>query len=407
MIKVCLVRGKYLNNYEGQNYIFDQQEIKLTAVSSLKPINNNFPFPVKKFPSPSDIPYFKGGIKFLCNRLIGDQHLLMGLEKLKRDFDIFHTADSYYYYSYQLARLRKRNFIKKLIVTSWETKAFNNESVWQKKRIKYFTLKNTDHFICYTKKAKSTLMAEGVDSDKISTLRAGVDLTRFKLKVDKLAVSYKFGNKKNLTILFVGRLVEEKGILDLYEAYKEIKKSKIKNQNYNLKLKIVGDGYLKNRLKDLINNDDLEESITIEKKEYEEMPEVYREADILILPSKTTKTWEEQYGMVLVEAMAIGLPIVAYDSGAISEIVGNCALVVDENNIDKLTISIKHLIENKDLRSKLGKMGRARAEKEFDAKKTAKKISNIYKSVIRSKRIFSHFIILNESKNFGSNLNEK
>lgn len=399
MIKVCFVRGKFLNNFEGQNYLFNSpNKIQLTAVSSLFPIHRDFPFRVKKLISLADIPFMTKEIKYIGNRLIGDSQILFGLEDLTGKFEIYHTADPHYYYSYQLAKLREKNLIKKLIVTSWETIPFNNEAVERKRFIKYFTLKQADDYICYTQKAKKTLVLEGVNPIKISVVRLGVDLDRFTSEIDKNPRSRKFVKNRKITILFVGRLVEEKGILDLYEAFKNIKyqiakistkgrspsRRKNTNQKSNIEkiqLKIIGDGVLKSDLINLIRQDGLTNDIHIEKKTYGEMPKVYREADIFVLLSKRTKTWEEQYGMVLVEAMASGLPIIAYDTGAISEIVGNVGILIKEGDKKKLTTSIKHLIEVDELRVKLGKMGRQRAEKEFDAKKTARKILKIYENI--------------------------
>ncbi|OGK25248.1 hypothetical protein A3F58_01775 [Candidatus Roizmanbacteria bacterium RIFCSPHIGHO2_12_FULL_37_9b] len=383
MIKVCFIRGKYLNNFEGQNYLFNRKDIQFTAVSSLFPLHRRFPFPVQKLTSPVDLPFFNRGIKYLGNRILGDSHMLFGLDELSNKFDVFHTADPHYYYSYQLAKLRKKNLIKTLIATSWETIPFNNESIGKKKLIKHFSLKHIDYFICHTEKAKKTLIAEGVNGRKIELVRLGVDLTRFKPN---------FVNNKNITILFVGRLVEEKGILDLYEAYKNIKYqiSNLKSlprwqagKTKILKLRIVGDGPLRDYLLDHIELDKLIDNVTIEQKDYEEMPKVYEEADIFVLPSKRTNTWEEQYGMVLVEAMASGLPIIAYNTGVIPEIVGSAGVLIKEGDRKNLFTSIKHLINVGEHRDKLGKMGRKRAEKEFDAKKTANKIKDIYiKSLI-------------------------
>ena len=93
--------------------------------------------------------------------------------------------------------------------------------------------------------------------------------------------------KKNINILFVGRLVEEKGVLDLYRTYKDVK-SQMLNVKAKLKLKIVGHGELKPTLLRMIKDDGFENSVSIEQKSYEEMPEVYREADIFVLPSKKT-----------------------------------------------------------------------------------------------------------------------
>ena len=384
MFKVCFVRGKYLNNFEGQNYLFNPKYIQLTAVSSLFPLHRRFPFPVKRLPSLADFSFFSRGINYLGNRILGDSQILFGLEELASKFDIFHTADPHYYYSYQLALLRKKNLIKKLIMTSWETIHFNNESVKRKKQIKYFSLGQVDYFICHSEKAKNVLVSEGVDGRKINVIKLGVDLERFTSKIDKITRSLKFVNNKQLTILFVGRLVEEKGALDLYEAYKNLKsqipasragKTKI------LKLRIVGDGPLRDYLREQIELDKLIDEVTIEKKNYEEMPRVYREADIFVLPSKRAKTWEEQYGMALVEAMASGLPIVAHNSGAISEIIGDAGILVKEGDKKSLAKSIKDLIETRELRAKLGTMGRERSEKYFDAKKTAERIAEIYKTI--------------------------
>ena len=382
MIKVCFVRGKYLNNFEGQNYRF--KDISFTAISSLYPLNREFSFPVVKLPSLADLP--GRAIKYLANRILGDSQILFGLEKFAGKFDIFHTADPHYFYSYQLAKLRKKRLIKKLVVTSWETIPFNNETVSKKKFIKYFVIKNSDFFICYSQSAKSVLVSEGVNEKKIMIIRLGVDLNQFKPDPDKMTRSRHFVRKEEMVILFVGRLVKEKGVLDLYDAFRFLKSkmSSVKSDSKSLKLKIVGGGPLRNYLLTKIKSDKLANDVSIEKKEYGEIPKIYQQADLFVLPSKKTGTWEEQYGMVLVEAMASGLPIVAYDSGVISEIVGSAGILVKEGNKKNLLVSINRLIETQDLRDKLGKMGRERAEKYFDAKKTAKKISLLYKKIVNS-----------------------
>ncbi len=372
MINVALVRGKYLNNFEGQNYVFNRKKIRLTGIASFRPIHTTFPFPIKKFPSLNDLSdlgpeIWKNGLKFVANRILGDSQVLFGLENIASQFDVFHTADPHYYYSYQLAKLRKQNKIKYLICTSWETIPFNNETVSKKRQLKHFVLAQVDRFICYTKKAKQALIAEGVNETKIAVIRLGVDIKRFKIQSRNLKPTI-------ITILFVGRLVEEKGILDLYRCFREIGIGK---------LKIVGDGLLKKELIQKVKNDRLEHRVSIETKSYEQMPQVYQEADLLVFPSKRTKTWEEQYGMVLVEAMASGLPIIAYDTGAIREIVGDSVFLVKENDQKGLFTSMRSLIESGPLRLKLGTMGRMRVEKLFDCRRTAQEISQHYQSLIK------------------------
>ena len=388
MIKVALVRGKYLNNFEGQNYIFKDEEIELVGISSLRPIHTNFEFPVIKLPSFADITGMGRAVKIISNRAFGDSQVLFGLGKYASQFDIFHTADPHYYYSYQLAKLRSENKIKKLIVTSWETIPFNNESVPQKKKIKRFVQKHADLFLCYTERAKECLVKEGVDSSKIEVIKLGVDIQKFQYPISNIPFDNAQGkqspktNKKfpnETQILFVGRLVEEKGILDLYEAFRNLK-FKISNFKF-VKLTIIGDGPLNNHLQSKIKQDKLDRFVTIVQKRYEEMSKVYHEADMFILPSKRTKTWEEQYGMVLIEAMASGLPIIAYDTGVIKEVVGNAGIYIHEGDVNGLAFAIRKLTQDKTFARKLGTMGRVRAEKEYDCRITAKKIIKLYKKL--------------------------
>ncbi len=365
MTKVAWVRGAYLNNFEGQNYCFEKKSgVELTGFSSLRPIDEKLCFPVIKLPSITDVINNRVS-KYICNRLIGDTQILFGLEKYADKFDIFHTADPHYYYSYQLAKLRAQGKIKRLIVTSWETSPHNNESVMKKLEMKKYVIKMADLFLCYTNKAKESLITEGIVESKIRVVRLGVDLGKFRSKKVKVK---NLSQKSKVTLLFVGRLVDEKGVMDVIKTVNKIK-------SLNLNLKVVGNGPLERKLR--INN-----FVTIEKHSYSEMPDVYRSSDILVVPSKTTKTWEEQYGMVLVEAMASGLPIIAYNSGVISEIIGSSGILVEEGNINQLTNQILRLFEYSNNRIDLGLKARRRAEQFFDSRKTAQEIARMYREIV-------------------------
>lgn len=367
--KLALVRGCFLNQYETQNFRF--KRIDVTGFSSSKPHNEVDFFPVIKLPSLCDlqnISFLNRPIKFLANRVLGDSQFLLGLEKFAGKFDLWHSADPHYFYTYQLAKLRAKNKIKKLIITSWETIPFNNQGTRAKKKIKTFSLKKADFFLTYTQRAKKALVQEGVIDSKIKTINLGVDLDRFKPGLKR--------NDKEINLLFVGRLVEEKGVLDLYSAYKHI----IKTWSGKLKIKllIVGRGPLKKTLQKKINNDGFKNLVTVQEKNYQAIPLVYQQADIFIGPSKATSTWEEQYGMVFIEAMASGLPIVSYRTGAIPEVLGKAGILIEENNLIGLTKIIINLIRDQELRKKLGKISRERAERFFDAEKQAQKFEAFY-----------------------------
>ena len=111
-MKVALVRGGYLNNFEGQNYVKLGKSIKVTAISSLSSIHKNFKFPVIKLLSLYDF----GLPTWIANRTLGDRQVLFGLGNAVKNYDVVHTADPHYYYSYQLAKLRKKEIY---LHTSW------------------------------------------------------------------------------------------------------------------------------------------------------------------------------------------------------------------------------------------------------------------------------------------------
>ena len=365
-MKISFVRGAYLNNFEGQNY-----NLPIVGYSSLFPLDAQVPFPVVKLASIADlqrISYLEKPIKFLANRTLGDSQILFGLEKHIVDSDIVHIADPHYYYSYQAACLRSQGKVKKLVCTWWETIPFNNEGTAAKRRIKEYTMKHVDLYITYCEKAKLCLEKEGVSPKKIQVVSLGINLKQFR-PLPRVKSS-------DFVILFVGRLVEEKGVMDLYSAFKTL----IKSENNSL-LRIIGSGPLEGTLRAMMLHDGLQNRIIIEKKMYTEMPEVYQQADVLCVPSKTTKTWEEQYGMVFVEAMASGLPIVSYNTGAISEVVGEAGLLTHEGDVARLETLIIRIIRERELGVKLGTIGRERAEDKFDAEQTKNKIYNLYKTL--------------------------
>lgn len=355
-----------MNPFETQGYKFGK-DIRLTGITSLYPIGMPH-FSVKKLFSPADIidaPW----TRFIANRTLGDIQLLCRLEKIARDFDIFHSADPHYYYSYQLAKLRQEGKIKKLLLTSWETIPHNNEGTRAKRALKYAALDAADHILTYTMGAKQALLAEGVPPSKITTIPLGIDVEVFKpLKKNKSSIK---------TILFVGRLVEEKGVLDLYAVFKMLLESGVSG----IRLQIVGQGPLRPVLRQSIRQDKLTDYVTLEERTYAEMPNVYAGAYLGVFPSKKARRWEEQYGMVFLEAMASGLPIVTARSGAIPEVVGNAALLTTEGNRKGLYTYVRRLLTDKNLHHKIGTMGRKRAVEVFDSRTFARHMGRLYKSL--------------------------
>jgi glycosyltransferase involved in cell wall biosynthesis len=90
------------------------------------------------------------------------------------------------------------------------------------------------------------------------------------------------------------------------------------------------------------------------------MPDILNELDVLVLPSLTRSNWKEQFGRVLVEAMACEVPVVGSSSGEIPNVIGDAGLVFPEGDAQQLQQMFFTLMSDKNLRLELGQRGRAR-----------------------------------------------
>ncbi len=332
-----IIRASHANQYELQNYEPIAGEHDIKVITSHHPLTN-VQIPTIQLWSPTDLPTFPYR-KQILNRLIGGEQWLLGIEDLVTSKDILHTAETYTPYTHQAVELRKHNKIKKLICTCWENIPHNNEKFARLRQWKMDAYKYVDLFHTPTERAKNALIKEGVNPKKIRVINYGVDLTHF-VPPAKRVISPKS------VVLTVARKVKEKG-LDTW------------NQ-------------LSNELGDKINFK------WVDSVSYEEIIKEYQAADIFLLPSKETATWEEQYGMALIEAMACGLPIITTNTGAIPEVVGNAGIICSES-YSSIRGSLLKLLQSPCEIKKYQKLSLARARSHFDRNKTAIKLAELYR----------------------------
>jgi alpha-maltose-1-phosphate synthase len=362
-MKISIIRGGFLNPFELQNYYPFSKKHNIQAISSLKPLNSQIKLPLKKLLSPTDLPY-SPYLYPILNRLLKDAHHLFGLEAVIAGSDIAHVAETYYHYTLQAIKAKRKGLVKKVVSTVWEVIPFNNESLRGRQGIKAIARKEIDHFITHTELAKDTLVKEGVSAKKITTIPLGVNLNRFKPRNSNSKKT------KDLTILFIGRLEESKGVQNLLQAFLKLNKT-IPNLNLNL----VGQGTLKEKIT-------THKNINLKTVPYNKIHQEYQKADIFCLPSQATSTWQEQYGMVLVEAMASGLPIITTDTGAIKEVCGSAAIYTT-GSAQSIYQSLKDLILSPKKRAILKKNSRQRALSRYNCLHTSKKIEKIYKQQLK------------------------
>ncbi len=218
--------------------------------------------------------------------------------------------------------------------------------------------------LCLNKGAMKNLLDVGLDEKKLVHCNWGtwgVDVEEFNPKKSESEPSY------DHMILFVGWLNEAKGIPSLLPAFGIVKKIFPK-----VKLVIIGEGPLRGEIERFAKTNNLEKDViilgTVKNKD---LPPYFRAAKITVTPSVTTKKWMEQIGMVNIQSMACGTPVVSTFSGAIPEYVkhGVTGILVRERDPVGLADAIIKLLKDDELRSRMGSSAREHAVKNLDAKK--------------------------------------
>ena len=376
---IAIVRGKFLNQYEMQFYEPLVKQYQLTAFGSLRPYHDKFAFPVVKLPSPMDLPDFPYKMPIL-NRVFIDAHYLFGLEGKLKGFDLVHTAETYFHYTQQCLNAKRKGYVKKVIATVLENIPFNNESIWGRKEFKRCAREELDHLIALTNKTKEALLAEGTDPNKITLISHFVDTKRFAPSKATLKRRNLLA-RKEVTILFAGRLEEYKGVFDVLRAAEFLKTDRAL-QKYSIRWLFVGDGSQKGRLIEEEKRLGLDATIRHKVVSYSEMPKVYEKADIFVAPSKPTRTYDEQYCTVLLEAQASGLPIVTTQTGGIPENIGDAGILVKPGDEEAIARAIKDFIIEPKYRMTYAKKARQRALHVHDIQIGAKKLSELYKRLL-------------------------
>jgi len=306
---------------------------------------------------------------------------LEGIDDCLSDVDLINSVELYSFVSSQCADLA-RNEKKKLVVVSYETIPENPLLHLPPYQLNVKKVsEQADLFLAVTYKAAMCLHILGIPKEKVSVVYPGIDIQTFSPSRQK--------DSEVFRVLFVGRFDREKGLhillkafLRLYDNYKNVElwicgSTRTGKQVENLTLRYAEKYPLK----------------MFGHVDHEKLPEVYRQCDLLCLPSVDRekcgmKVWEEQYGFVFLEAMACGLPIVATDCGAIPEIIGTHNVIVPQNSVNALYLALCKIFVNADYRQQIAEANRKRAEEEFDIEKQKEKLDMVFTNLLRLEGFF-------------------
>lgn len=116
----------------------------------------------------------------------------------------------------------------------------------------------------------------------------------------------------------------------------------------------------------------------------DQMPSYLRDMDVLVLTSRTLPNWKEQFGRVLIEAMACGIPVIGSDSGEIPHVIGDAGLVIPEGDIDALHDALLQLMEDEGLRQELARRGRERVLAHYTQAQVAADTVAVYQQMLQN-----------------------
>jgi glycosyltransferase involved in cell wall biosynthesis len=177
------------------------------------------------------------------------------------------------------------------------------------------------------------------------------------------------------TIGYVGRLIEAKGPDVLLRAVAGLPGS--------WRLCIAGAGPRRARLTSLARQLGLADRVSFDPSvSSTDVPRYLNGLDALVLPSLTRPNWKEQFGRILIEAMACGVPVVGSDSGEIPGVVGEAGLLFPEGDIQALRSQLSRLLDAPALREDLSKRGRARVLAKFTQACIARATYDVYRQTM-------------------------
>jgi len=201
----------------------------------------------------------------------------------------------------------------------------------------------------------------------------GIDTSHFSM-ITKPWIDY---DDEKTNILFVGRLEKKKGLKYLLLAFKQL----ILN-GHKIRLLVVGPGKMDSDCQSIIRSIHSNDLIIIGEVPYNALPKYYSSADIFCAPS----IGSESFGVVLLEAMACGKPIIASDISGYNSIInqGVQGILVNSNNSNSLVQAIQYLTLNPKIRTHMGELANLSAQK-YSWTSVAKEVETFYYKVLSQK----------------------
>jgi glycosyltransferase involved in cell wall biosynthesis len=232
-----------------------------------------------------------------------------------------------------------------------------------------YAFTHASHALACSHEAADIIRNHGYTGSLSIIPQTGVDETHFAPRPDAHIARTPF------TLGYVGRLVPEKGIDDAIRALAQLPDM--------IRMHIVGAGQHEAALRQHATQLGVSQRITWQEPvSSHDIPGVMQQFDALVLPSRTTANWKEQFGRVLIEAMSCGVPVIGSSSGEIPHVIGDGGLVFAEGDSQALANHVHYLSTTQDAYAALSQQARQRILTTYTQGAVAHQYWQIYRQML-------------------------
>ncbi|MBI3733360.1 MAG: glycosyltransferase family 4 protein [Chloroflexi bacterium] len=236
-----------------------------------------------------------------------------------------------------------------------------------------YSFRHCAHAIAGNADAQHVLCAKGYRGEISIIPQFGADPSIFQPRPEP---GRKADADAPFVIGYIGRLIPEKGVDTLLRA--------VSGLDGRWEARLLGAGPARDGLQRLAAQLRLDGRVVFQAQvPSTQMAAYYQQLDLLVLPSRRALNWTEQFGRVLVEAMACGVPVIGSDCGEIPNVIGDAGLIFHANDADALRAHIRRVMSDADLRAQMSHRGRARVMEKFTMAGVAQRTVEVYEQMMR------------------------
>lgn len=238
--------------------------------------------------------------------------------------------------------------------------------------LRAYSLRHADAVVCRNSEATEVVRSKGFNGP-LHVVPNCVDADLFRpLNREKCRAEL---HLNGFVAGYVGRMIEDKGVMDLIEA--------LPLCDERVQVLAVGSGAAQDAFEARAKQLKVEHRVRfLGAQPVAALPKIMNAIDVLALPSRTTPSWKEQFGRVIIEAHACATPVIGSDSGAIPDVIGEAGIVVPERDSKALATALQSLADDPERTRQMGEIGRRVVEERYTWARVAEQMREIYRDLV-------------------------